>query len=44
MKAAILGKKVGMTGLFTDAGKYIPCTVVEAGPCPVIQVKTVKKD
>jgi len=33
-----------MTGLFTDAGKYIPCTVVEAGPCPVIQVKTVKKD
>ncbi len=44
MTAAILGKKVGMTSLFTDAGIHIPCTVVEAGPCPVVQVKTIDKD
>ena len=44
MTAALIGKKIGMTGLFTDAGKYIPCTVIEAGPCPVVQVKTVKTD
>lgn len=44
MNAAILGKKVGMTSLFTDAGVHIPCTVVEAGPCPVVQVKTMEID
>jgi len=44
MNAALLGKKLGMTSLFTDAGVHIPCTVVEAGPCPVVQVKTVERD
>lgn len=42
--SGIIGKKVGMTSLFTEEGKYIPVTVVEAGPCVVTQVKTVEKD
>lgn len=41
---AILGKKIGMTQVFTVDGKAIPVTVVEAGPCCVIQVKTLEKD
>lgn len=44
MNAALLGKKIGMTSLFTEAGTHVPCTVIEAGPCPVIQVKTVERD
>lgn len=44
MKKAILGKKLGMTQLFCDDGKMIPVTVVEAGPCSVVQKKTVEKD
>lgn len=40
----ILGKKLGMTQVFTEDGKAVPVTVVEAGPCCVIQVKTIKKD
>ena len=44
MKKAILGTKVGMTQMFTADGKMLPITVVEAGPCPVVQVKTVEKD
>jgi len=40
----ILGKKLGMTQIFTDDGKICPVTVVEAGPCCVIQVKTLKND
>jgi large subunit ribosomal protein L3 len=40
----LIGKKVGMTSLFSEEGKYIPVTVVEAGPCVVTQVKTVDKD
>ena len=36
----IIGKKLGMTQLFNDAGQQIPCTVIEAEPCPVVQVKT----
>jgi len=40
----ILGKKLGMTQIFTENGKNIPVTVVEAGPCCVIQVKTIQKD
>jgi len=42
--ASIIGKKVGMTSIFDADGKNIPCTVVEAGPCVVTQVKTVEKD
>lgn len=44
MNAAILGKKLGMTSIFTDAGVQIPCTVVEAGPCKVVQVRNLEKD
>jgi large subunit ribosomal protein L3 len=40
----ILGKKVGMTQLFTEEGKMIPVTVIEAGPCFVVQKKTVEND
>ncbi len=44
MNKAIIGRKVGMTQLFAEDGKVIPVTVVEAGPCPVVQVKTVETD
>ena len=44
MKKAIIGKKIGMTQLFDQAGKVIPVTVVEAGPCVVAQKKTVETD
>ncbi len=44
MYKAIIGKKLGMTQLFTAEGKVIPVTVVEAGPCPVVQLKTVEND
>ncbi len=44
MKKAILGKKLGMTQVFTPEGVVIPVTVVEAGPCPVVQVKNNEKD
>ena len=40
----IIGKKIGMTSLFTPDGKNIPCTLIEAGPCIVTQVKTVDSD
>lgn len=40
----IIGKKVGMTSIYGAAGKMIPCTVIEAGPCVVTQVKTSEKD
>ena len=41
---AIIGRKVGMTQIFAEDGRVIPVTVVEAGPCPVVQVKTVESD
>jgi len=44
MKKAILGKKVGMTQMFQSDGTMIPVTVIEAGPCPVVQKKTVGTD
>ena len=40
----LLGKKIGMTSVFSADGKNIPCTVIEAGPCVVTQVKTVETD
>jgi large subunit ribosomal protein L3 len=40
----IIGKKLGMTQIFTNDGKVVPVTVIEAGPCCVIQVKTVERD
>jgi large subunit ribosomal protein L3 len=44
MHAAILGRKIGMTRVFDEAGASIPVTVVQAGPCPVLQVKTKDSD
>jgi len=44
MKKAIIGKKVGMTQIFDEAGKVIPVTVIEAGPCVVVQKMTVEKE
>ena len=44
MKKAIIGKKVGMTQIFDETGKVIPVTVVEAGPCVVVQKKTIETD
>lgn len=44
MEKAIIGKKVGMSQIFDDAGKVIPVTVIEAGPCTVVQKKTEEKD
>ncbi len=44
MKKAILGRKIGMTQLFDEEGKLIPVTVIEAGPCTVVQKKTVEND
>ncbi|HUX56949.1 MAG TPA: 50S ribosomal protein L3 [Bacteroidales bacterium] len=40
----LIGKKVGMTSIFDENGKNIPCTVLQAGPCVVTQIKTVDKD
>ena len=40
----LLGKKIGMTRVFRDSGESLPVTVIEAGPCPVIQKKTVDTD
>lgn len=42
--AGIIGRKIGMTSVFSVEGKNIPCTVIEAGPCVVTQVKTEEKD
>ena len=44
MNKAIIGRKLGMTQLFSQDGKVIPVTVIEAGPCPVVQVKTLERD
>lgn len=40
----LIGKKIGMTSLFDENGKNVPCTVLQAGPCVVTQVKTVERD
>jgi len=44
MKKALLGRKLGMTQIFSEHGKVIPVTVIEAGPCTVVQVKTKDAD
>jgi len=44
MVTALLGKKLGMTRIFTEDGRWIPVTVLEAGPCTVTQVKTKERD
>jgi large subunit ribosomal protein L3 len=40
----LLGKKIGMTSVFDDSGQVVPCTVIEAGPCYVTQIKTKERD
>jgi len=42
--AGLIGKKIGMTRIFDDEGAAVPVTVVEAGPCPVLQIKTAETD
>ena len=44
MCRGLIGKKLGMTGLFTSQGEYMPVTVVQAGPCVVTQIKTIETD
>ena len=44
MSNGILGKKLGMTGFFSHNGQFLPVTVIEAGPCTVVQIKTVAND
>jgi len=44
MASNILGKKVGMTQVYDESGKAIPVTVVEAIPCPIVQIKTEERD
>ena len=44
MQKGLIGKKIGMTQLFDESGKVIPVTVVEAGPCVVVQKKTTEND
>ena len=40
----LIGKKIGMTSIFSEEGKNIPCTILEAGPCKVTQIKTKEVD
>lgn len=42
--SGIIGKKIGMTSIYNEQGKIVPCTVIEAGPCVVTQIKTVEKE
>ncbi len=42
--SGIIGKKIGMTSIYDENGKNIPCTVIEAGPCVVTQVRTIEND
>ena len=44
MVNGIIGRKVGMTQVFEDSGEAVPVTVIEAGPCPIVQLKTQEKD
>ena len=44
MKKGIIGKKIGMTPMFDESGKVLPVTVIEAGPCVVVQKKTAEND
>ena len=42
--SGLIGKKIGMTSIYSVEGKAMPCTIIEAGPCVVTQVKTDEKD
>lgn len=42
--ASLIGRKIGMTGIFNEQGMYVPCTLIEVGPCTVVQVKNIESD
>ncbi len=42
--SGLIGKKIGMTSIFDASGKNLPCTVIEAGPCVVTQVRSIEND
>ena len=42
--SGIIGKKIGMTSIYDDSGKNIPCTILQVGPCTITQIKTLDKD
>ena len=42
--SGLIGKKIGMTSIFDESGNNIPCTVIEAGPCVVTQIRTEEND
>src|SRR5688572_33306398 len=44
MAIGILGRKVGMTQLYNEAGQVVPVTVIQAGPCDVLQIRTIERD
>ena len=44
MVKGILGRKVGMTQIYDESGEVIPVTVIQAGPCQVLQVRTIERD
>ena len=44
MSMGILGRKVGMTQVFDEEGKAVPVTVIEAGPCPIVEIRTPEKN
>ena len=44
MQKAIIGKKIGMTQIFDETGRVVPVTLIQAGPCTVVQKKTAEKD
>ncbi|HXP48316.1 MAG TPA: 50S ribosomal protein L3, partial [Bacteroidia bacterium] len=39
MSAGLIGRKIGMTSVYSEDGNYVPCTVIQAGPCVVTQIK-----
>ena len=44
MLEGLIGKKIGMTQIFDETGKVVPVTVIEAGPCVVVQMRTAERD
>ena len=44
MLSGFLGKKIGMTQIYTDDGRLLPITLIQAGPCSVMQIKTIEND
>ena len=42
--SGIIGRKIGMTNFFEQNGKHIPCTIIQAGPCVILQIKNIERD